>query len=120
MELENVIKDLEDENKQLIEEYSRLQTQLNSTNSNATRIAGMSLSQYQPSSSNIIESSSSSSNVIMSQSQIGLKENQIIEEARLLRQHEGRLEARMKILENHNRLLDTQLKHLRFLLNTVS
>jgi hypothetical protein len=103
-----------------MEEYCRLQSQLNSTNSNVTRVAGMSISQYQPYSSNMVESSSSSSNAIMSQSQVGLRENQIMEEARLLRQHEGRLEARMKILENHNRLLDTQLKHLRFLLNNVS
>lgn len=45
------------------------------------------------------------------------KETQILEEARLLRQHEDRLEARMKILENHNRLLDAQLKQLKGLLN---
>jgi len=41
----------------------------------------------------------------------------MLAEARLLRQHEDRLEARMKILENHNRLLDSQLKQLRTLLN---
>lgn len=45
------------------------------------------------------------------------KDSQMLAEARLLRQHEDRLEARMKILENHNRLLDSQLKHLRGLLN---
>ena len=49
-----------------------------------------------------------------------LKDNQIIEEAKLLREHEHRLEARMKVLENHNKLLDTQLKQLRNLLNTVT
>ncbi len=32
------------------------------------------------------------------------RDSQILAEARLLRQHEDRLEARMKILENHNRL----------------
>jgi len=47
------------------------------------------------------------------------KETQILAEARLLRQHEDRLEARMKILENHNRLLDTQLKQLKSLLNVI-
>lgn len=48
------------------------------------------------------------------------KDSQILAEARALRQHEDRLEARMKILENHNRLLDTQLKQLKNLLNNVS
>jgi hypothetical protein len=48
------------------------------------------------------------------------KESQMIAEARILRQHEDRLEARMKILENHNKLLDNQLKQLRTLLNSVS
>jgi hypothetical protein len=47
----------------------------------------------------------------------GNKETNMLAEARLLRQHEDRLEARMKILENHNRLLDSQLKQLRTLLN---
>ncbi len=45
------------------------------------------------------------------------KDSQILAEARMLRQHENRLEARMKILENHNRLLDSQLKQLKGLLN---
>ncbi len=43
----------------------------------------------------------------------------MLSEARMLRQHEDRLEARMKILENHNRLLDAQLKQLKSLLNKV-
>lgn len=47
------------------------------------------------------------------------KESEILKEARLLREHEDKLEARMKILENHNRLLDTQLKQLKSLLNNV-
>lgn len=37
-------------------------------------------------------------------------------EARLLRQHKGRLEARMQILEDHNRELEVQLGKLRELL----
>jgi hypothetical protein len=44
-------------------------------------------------------------------------QQQMLNEARMLRQHEDRLEARMRILENHNRLLDTQLKQLKGLLN---
>lgn len=37
-------------------------------------------------------------------------------EAKLLRQHKGRLEARMQILEDHNRQLEAQLTRLRQLL----
>lgn len=40
-------------------------------------------------------------------------------EARLLRQHKGRLEARMHILEEHNRQLEAQLQRLRTLLDEV-
>ena len=38
-------------------------------------------------------------------------------EAKLLRQHKGRLESRMQILEDHNRQLEAQLQRLRQLLN---
>lgn len=41
-------------------------------------------------------------------------------EARLLRQHKGRLEARMQILEEHNRQLEAQLQRLRKLLEEVT
>ncbi|XP_013147320.1 PREDICTED: dystrophin, isoform D isoform X3 [Papilio polytes] len=41
-------------------------------------------------------------------------------EARLLRQHKGRLEARMHILEEHNRQLEAQLQRLRTLLHEPS
>lgn len=41
-------------------------------------------------------------------------------EARLLRQHKGRLEARMQILEEHNRQLEAQLQRLRRLLDEVT
>lgn len=41
-------------------------------------------------------------------------------EAKLLRQHKGRLEARMQILEDHNRQLEAQLQRLRQLLDEVS
>lgn len=41
-------------------------------------------------------------------------------EAKLLRQHKGRLEARMQILEDHNRQLEAQLQRLRQLLDEVT
>ncbi|XP_023317412.1 dystrophin, isoforms A/C/F/G/H isoform X2 [Trichogramma pretiosum] len=40
----------------------------------------------------------------------------MIAEAKMLRQHKGRLEARMQILEDHNRQLEAQLQRLRELL----
>ncbi|VEL18619.1 unnamed protein product [Protopolystoma xenopodis] len=43
-----------------------------------------------------------------------------IAEARLLRQHKGRLEARMQMLEEHNRQLESQLSRLRRYLATTS
>ena len=45
---------------------------------------------------------------------------EMIREAKLLRQHKGRLEARMQILEDHNRQLEAQLDRLRQLLDQVS
>ncbi|XP_073972479.1 dystrophin, isoforms A/C/F/G/H-like isoform X9 [Rhodnius prolixus] len=44
----------------------------------------------------------------------------MVAEARLLRQHKGRLEARMQILEDHNRQLEAQLQRLRHLLHEPS
>lgn len=46
-------------------------------------------------------------------------DNDMAAEARLLRQHKGRLEARMQILEDHNRQLEAQLQRLRQLLDEV-
>lgn len=43
----------------------------------------------------------------------------LIAEANNLRQHKGRLEARMLILEDHNRQLESQLQRLRQLLEQV-
>ena len=41
-------------------------------------------------------------------------------EAKVLRQHKGRLETRMQILEDHNKQLEAQLQRLRQLLEQVS
>jgi cell division protein FtsB len=43
----------------------------------------------------------------------------MVSEAKMLRQHKGRLEARMQILEDHNRQLEAQLQRLRQLLEEV-
>jgi len=44
---------------------------------------------------------------------------EMIAEAKLLRQHKGRLESRMKILEDHNQQLEAQLTRLKQLLDQV-
>jgi hypothetical protein len=189
-ELENIIRDLEEENSFLIEEYTRLQNQLNTNTSNKNLLqhkngggsgkastlqyysnknkyqkqliemggsngqtnfgiralsssptpqssilgAGGSYSFYPASNGSLNNGSSMStsaynkvpllftttSSVQQQDTFKSDKETQILAEARALRQHEDRLEARMKILENHNRLLDSQLKQLKSLLNNVS
>ena len=45
---------------------------------------------------------------------------ELLAEAKLLRQHKGRLEARMQILEDHNKQLESQLHRLRQLLEQVT
>lgn len=47
------------------------------------------------------------------------RDEEMLAEAKLLRQHKGRLEARMQILEDHNRQLEAQLHRLRQLLEEV-
>lgn len=47
-------------------------------------------------------------------------EADLLAEAKLLRQHKGRLEARMHILEEHNKQLESQLHRLRQLLHQVT
>lgn len=90
-ELEAIIQDLEEENASLQAEYERLkskQTPITTPDDNQ-----------------------SNQSVQSSQGQ------DMIAEAKLLRQHKGRLEARMQILEDHNRQLEAQLMRLRQLLD---
>lgn len=88
-ELEAMIKDLEEENASLQAEYERLK-------SKQTPITTPDDSQM---------------------GQTGTGGNDMMAEAKLLRQHKGRLEARMQILEDHNRQLEAQLQRLRQLLD---
>jgi len=44
---------------------------------------------------------------------------EMLAEAKLLRQHKGRLESRMRVLEEHNQQLEWQLTRLRQLLDQV-
>ena len=47
------------------------------------------------------------------------RDAELLAEAEVLRQHKGRLEARMQILEDHNKQLEAQLQRLRQLLEQV-
>ena len=44
---------------------------------------------------------------------------EILQEAKMLREHKGRLESRMKILEDHNLQLESQLGKLKMMLHEV-
>ena len=49
----------------------------------------------------------------------GQQDEELLAEARVLRQHKTRLETRMQILEDHNKQLESQLRRLRELLLQV-
>ena len=87
IQLESVIRSLEQENNNLQMEYNRLLAKKSQMNNPPTQIFN------------------------------NIENNNIMNEARLLRVHKGRLEARMQILEDHNRQLEQQLTRLRQLLD---
>lgn len=92
-ELEAIIQDLEEENASLQAEYERLRSKQTPTTTPDNDGHGTAM---------------------------GAQANQgqdMMAEAKLLRQHKGRLEARMQILEDHNRQLEAQLMRLRQLLD---
>ncbi|XP_051982361.1 dystrophin isoform X4 [Xyrauchen texanus] len=93
-ELESVLNDLEQENRKLQAEYDRLKKQHNHKGLSPL-----------PSPPQMLPVSPQSP-----------RDAELIAEAKLLRQHKGRLEARMQILEDHNKQLESQLKRLRQLL----
>ncbi|XP_041436860.1 dystrophin, gene 1 L homeolog isoform X6 [Xenopus laevis] len=93
-ELERILADLEEENKNLQTEYDRLKEQHDHKGLSPL-----------PSPPEMMPSSPQSQ-----------RDAELIAEAKLLRQHKGRLEARMQILEDHNKQLESQLHRLRQLL----
>ncbi|XP_030052433.1 utrophin isoform X2 [Microcaecilia unicolor] len=93
-ELERIIADLEEEQRGLQVEYEQLKEQ------HLRR--GMTPPSSPPES--------------VASMQHSTEDTELIAEAKLLRQHKGRLEARMQILEDHNRQLESQLQRLRQLL----
>ncbi|CAL1537370.1 unnamed protein product [Lymnaea stagnalis] len=92
-ELESMIRDLEEENKTLQAEYDRL------------RQASQQRSDSSPRLFDELDSNG------------GNRDEEMIAEAKLLRHHKGRLEARMRVLEDHNQQLEAQLGRLRQLLD---
>uniref|UniRef100_A0A7N4Q1I4 Dystrophin n=1 Tax=Sarcophilus harrisii TaxID=9305 RepID=A0A7N4Q1I4_SARHA len=93
-ELERILADLEEENRNLQAEYDRLKQQ--------HEHKGLSPLPSPPE--------------MMPISPQSPRDAELIAEAKLLRQHKGRLEARMQILEDHNKQLESQLHRLRQLL----
>ncbi|XP_076317501.1 dystrophin-like isoform X3 [Tachypleus tridentatus] len=97
-ELETMIHQLEEENRNLHAEFEILQGK--------QAVQGMPLSTTDDVYDEILYTSSHN--------------EEMLAEAKLLRQHKGRLEARMQILEDHNCQLEAQLQRLRKLLNESS
>uniref|UniRef100_A0A8C7GY52 Utrophin-like n=1 Tax=Oncorhynchus kisutch TaxID=8019 RepID=A0A8C7GY52_ONCKI len=97
-ELERIIQRLEDEQWTLQREYEQLKEQHGG--------------QWGPGSVGLWDPEGSSH-------PRGPDEADLLAEAKLLRQHKGRLEARMHILEEHNKQLESQLHRLRQLLHQV-
>ncbi|XP_078412683.1 utrophin isoform X4 [Cetorhinus maximus] len=91
-ELEFVIANLEEEQRNLQAEYERLKQQ------------------------QILRDIKPLSSPTFSTTQQNYQDAELLAEAKLLRQHKGRLEARMQILEDHNKQLESQLCRLRKLL----
>ncbi|CAF0734066.1 unnamed protein product [Brachionus calyciflorus] len=157
IELENMIKDLEEENTILLNEYNKLKIQLKSrdnvddknTLSNndidsynkfpfAKSMSNFQINDgpiydtltrsYNPYPNNSIINRRTFSNYTdfndflnmtsdLNKDRLSLdKDTQVLLESNLIKQQDNKLEARMKILENHNRLLDAQLKSLKNLL----
>ncbi|XP_054726713.1 dystrophin-like [Anastrepha obliqua] len=102
-ELEAIIRDLEEENSNLQAEYQQLCSKQNSTTPDAD--GGMQ------------HSTSAMGGLAAGANAAGEHGQDMMAEAKLLRQHKGRLEARMQILEDHNRQLEAQLQRLRQLLD---
>ncbi|XP_031437852.1 utrophin isoform X1 [Clupea harengus] len=100
-ELQRVISRLEEEQRVLQHEYEDLQREQQQTPPSSTWSPGG------PEGSGSIGGSGTSPG----------GESDLLAEARLLRQHKGRLEARMTILEEHNKQLESQLHRLRQLLH---
>ncbi|XP_043080762.1 utrophin-like isoform X1 [Puntigrus tetrazona] len=86
-ELERIIARLEEEQRALQREYEQLRQQHGQPCAGAAAVSG------------------------------APEEADLLAEAKLLRQHKGRLEARMQILEDHNKQLESQLYRLRQLLH---
>ncbi|XP_052869204.1 dystrophin [Anopheles cruzii] len=103
-ELETMIQELEEENANLQAEYEKLKAK-KITTPITTPDEGY-------------KTPTSATNVTAALSSTGTTNgSDMMTEAKLLRQHKGRLEARMQILEDHNKQLEAQLQRLRQLLH---
>ena len=104
-----MIRELESENATLQEEYAHLKGNTTSSSSSGTTTSGVS-------SLTFISGSPIFSTAIMN----SIQPNAILTEAKLLREHKGKLESRMKVLEEHNQQLISQLGKLKCYLGPVN
>lgn len=111
-QLEAVIRALEEENASLQAEYERLRHKSQSNGHTITPSEELKFDQTNG--AGPTNGSQGKPNYYPS---IDSNDNNILAEARLLRQHKTRLESRMQILEDHNRQLEAQLQRLRQLLD---
>ncbi|GFR63451.1 dystrophin, partial [Elysia marginata] len=102
-ELETMIRDLEAENKTLQAEYDRL------------RQAAAQRAEIPPQELTAAEEAEVKARTGSSDHPQSTEE--MLAEAKLLRHHKGRLESRMRVLEDHNQQLEAQLARLRQLLD---
>ncbi|KAH8315064.1 hypothetical protein KR059_005103, partial [Drosophila kikkawai] len=119
-ELEAIIRDLEEENANLQAEYQQLCTKQQSVtpdDSNGMTHSGSSMTGLSGQGEQGQVGFHFSLNFQISLCLLTLQFQDMMAEAKLLRQHKGRLEARMQILEDHNRQLEAQLQRLRQLLD---
>ena len=101
-------RELESENANLQEEYQHLKA-----SSNNSSVSG--------GSTTTASGATGSNNMSSSKQQPFVPSDaEILQEAKMLREHKGRLETRMKILEDHNSQLESQLGKLKMMLHDVS
>ncbi|KAL2094190.1 hypothetical protein ACEWY4_008909 [Coilia grayii] len=104
-ELQQTIAILEDQNRILQREYRRLRWQHAEAEQAAFRMC---------------EGGGPAESGVPPGEPSGGQDEALLVEARVLKQHRGRLETRMQILQEHNQQLESQLHRLRALLKTLS
>ena len=110
-------RELESENANLQEEYQHLKA---SSNNSSVSGGSTTTGSGATGSSNMHQQQQQLTAKPFSASGVPASDAEILQEAKMLREHKGRLETRMKILEDHNSQLESQLGKLKMMLHDVS